>query len=219
MLKAVLFDVDGTLVTFKFDALGARGALLDEMRRLGLDTTALSLSSSTQVIIDSARAQSRSRGGGGFAPIKERLYSILDSFEEESSRDAVVFPETIRALEYLRGRSLRLGVLTNSGRKAAYPVLRRGGIFGFFEFVISREDVDAMKPSPEGILLALERFDVDREDLCYVGDGLLDVAAAKAAGVRVVSVATGTQPADRLRQEGADVLIRSLDELPGAIGV
>lgn len=121
---------------------------------------------------------------------------------------------TRETLLYLRGKSVRLAVLTNSGRKAAYAVLRRGGILDCFDFVLTREDVDTMKPSPDGVLRAIQRFSMPIEEICYVGDGILDIMAAKKAGLRIISVATGISSSDQLRAGGADVVIPSLGELP-----
>lgn len=215
MPSGLLFDVDGTLVTFKFDVKGTRRAMLDELESRGLDTTGLDLSTPTQQIIDRAKELVRLKGGtGDFESLRQGLYSILDEFEEESSRLAEVFPGTRDTLVSLKKMALRLAVLTNSGRRAAEVVLRKGGLYDCFEFVLTREDVGMMKPSPEGILLALRRFDLPREEVYYVGDGLLDITAAKRARLKVVSVATGNYTPEKLRQEGADIVISSLKGLP-----
>ncbi len=216
----MLFDVDGTLVTFKFDVQGARGALIDELSRSGLEVSSLSRNSRTQEIMDTARMQlESSRQGSDFASLRERLYRILDKYEEESARETEVFPETRDTLMRLRERSIRLAVLTNSGRKAAFTVLRRANVLDCFEFVLTREDVESMKPSPEGVLEAVRRFSLPKTDVYYVGDGILDIVAARGAGLKVVSVATGIYPPDRLRREGADFVISSLSELPSVLSL
>lgn len=220
MPTAVLFDIDGTLVTFKFDVQGTRKALIRELTRRGLDTSGLGLASPTQQIIDSARKQIESGAAGvDYPSLKRALHSILDEFELESSRKASVFPGTRETLVYLRSRAVHMAVLTNSGRKAAYSVLRRGKILDCFDFILTRDDVETLKPSPEGVLKAVETFSVPKEEVWYVGDGLFDIEAAKKAGLMVVSVATGIYTADRLREEGADFVISSLKELPGILHV
>jgi phosphoglycolate phosphatase len=219
-MPAVLFDVDGTLVTFEFDVPGAKKALVEELAKMGVDTSGLSLTSPIQTIIDAAKVKVQGgKAGADFAPLRRRLYSILDDFEVDSSSKSSMFPGTKKTLLYLRSRSVRLAVFTNSGRRAAYSLLRRGRILECFDFILTREDVDTMKPSPAGILKAVERFSLPKEEVCYVGDGIFDITAAKAAGLKVVSVATGNYTPERLRQEGADFVISSLEELPGILGV
>lgn len=216
----MLFDIDGTLVTFKFDVQGARRALVAELQRSGLDVAGLSPASSTQQIIDSAKRHAESGGSGvDFPSLKARLYSILDRYEAEGAREAIMFPGTKKTLLYLRARSVRLAVLTNSGRKAAYAVLRRGEILDCFEFILTREDVDVMKPDPDGILRAVRKFSMPKGDICYVGDGVLDIVAARNAGLRIVSVATGVHSSDQLLAGGADMVIASLEELPALLGL
>lgn len=220
MPTAALFDVDGTLVTFKFDVQGTRKALIDELRKEGLDTSGLSLSSPTQEIVDSARRQTEGgKASVDFASLKAKLFSTLDRFEGESSREATVFPGTRETLLYLRSKSVRLAVLTNSGRKAAHEVLGRAKVSDCFDFVLTREDVETMKPYPEGIQRAIELFALPKQDIFYVGDGVFDIMAAKKAGLKVIGVATGLYTETRLRGEGADYVISSLKQLPGILRV
>ena len=57
MIRAVIFDVDGTLVTFTFDIVGTRSALIGELLSRGYSTTNLTTTTLTQVILDSAKEQ------------------------------------------------------------------------------------------------------------------------------------------------------------------
>ena len=86
-------------------------------------------------------------------------------------------------------------------------------------FTLTREDTRAMKPSPEGLIEAVSIVSLPPEDVYYVGDSPLDVVAAKAAGVKMVSVTTGNYSAERLRSEGADYVIASLSQLVPVLGV
>ncbi|MDV3277379.1 MAG: HAD family hydrolase [Nitrososphaerales archaeon] len=215
MSLGLIFDIDGTLVTFRFDVRGTRRELIAELTKDGFDTSDLTLSSPTQRIMDAARGQVvAGKVRTDYPSLKQRLYSILDRFEMESSMNASLFPGTVETLRFLRSRSAKLGVLTNSGRKSAEEVLNRYSLAEFFDFVLTREDVDEMKPSPEGIHRAVSMFSLPKESLYYVGDSLYDIIAAKEAGLKVVSVATGNYTAQKLREEGADIVIDSLPSLP-----
>ena len=217
MTLGVLFDLDGTLVTFNFDVQGSRKALFAELTKLGFDMSNLSLTSPTQNVIDAARSQAETgRAKIDFGRVRERLFSILDGFELDSGRSVTAFPEAKETLANLRGFA-KLGVLTNSGRKAASRILGRSSLLGYFDFVLTRDDVDAMKPSPEGVNKAVAMFALPKEKVVYVGDGLLDIIAAKAAGLKVISVATGNYTVEKLKSEGADVVLGSLSELPKAL--
>lgn len=219
MAVAAIFDVDGTLVTFHFDSKGARRALIEELSSFGFDAAGLDLATPIQKILDTAEGQIPSRGAGAYLEFRARAYSIIEGFEEMSTASASPFPGVRGALESLRSKGVRLAVLTNSGRRAASAVLSRAGLQDLFEFVLTRDDTVTMKPRPEGLLKALSLLSLPAAQVFYVGDSPYDIVAARLAGLRVVSVATGNYPEASLRKEGADFVISSISELPRVIGV
>ncbi len=216
MLRGLIFDVDGTLVTFTFDIKGAKTAMITELISMGLDTTGLSVSSSMLEILEAARSQAEGRGmGHDFRVVKKQLYSILDSSEMETGAAAEVIPRIRETLEYLRSKSVRLAVVTNSGRRPALERLTRSGLLDLFDFVLTRDDVETMKPSPAGVEKAVALLSLPKGDVYYVGDSLMDIQAAKRAGLKVISVATGNYTMERLKDEGSDCVLETLAELPG----
>ena len=218
MIRAVIFDVDGTLVNFTFDVVGTRAALIAELERRGYSTSDLTTTTLTQVILDSAREQIDSGlVKDDYEKLRTRFYSMLDKFEMDSLRDAKPLEGILKTLEELRRSSLRLGVLTNSGKAGATQVLKKGGLLNEFELILTRDDVPAMKPRPDGILKALNLLSISRDELLFVGDSVVDVKAARAAGVRVATVATGTYGVERLRAERPDLIMEALSELPALI--
>jgi HAD superfamily hydrolase (TIGR01549 family) len=219
MAVGAIFDIDGTLVTFRFDVRGTRGALLEELARRGFDTSGLDLSTPTQRILDSARVQTPPGEERRFEDLRRACFSILDAFEMESAASTSPFPGVGPVLDYLRSKKVRMAVLSNSGRKAASEALRRADLLGYFEFVLTRDDTVVMKPSPEGVAMAAERFALPKSSIYYVGDSPFDIVAGKLAGVNVVSVATGNYSAERLRSDGADQVIASIKELPRVLGI
>ncbi|MBI3840631.1 MAG: HAD family hydrolase [Thaumarchaeota archaeon] len=220
MLSAAIFDVDGTLVAFRFDVQSARLALVRELSTIGFVTAGLDASTPIQGILDEARAQAQGgRVGPTYEEVRGRLYSILDSFEARNSPSASAFPGTLEILNRLIAKDVRLAVVTNSGRKSAELILSNNGLSDCFEFILTRDDVGSMKPSPEGLQLAADKLAGPKDSLCYVGDSVQDVTAAKLAGLKVVSVATGNYTSDNLRGAGADYVIESLRQLPGIFGL
>ncbi|HEV2227079.1 MAG TPA: HAD family hydrolase [Nitrososphaerales archaeon] len=219
MPVGVIFDIDGTLVTFRFDVQGTRKALLGELTARGFETAGLGLVTPTQQIIDAARSQAPSGKPEAFEELRLRIYDILDEFELESVESAIVFPGTRECLDSLRAKGVRMAVVTNSGRKAALKALGRAGLLDFFEFVLTRDDTETMKPRPEGLLKATSMLGLPADSVYYVGDSPYDIAAAKNAGIKVVSVATGNYSIEHLRDEGADRVISSITELRDVFGL
>jgi len=214
MIRAVIFDVDGTLVTFTFDIVGTRSALIGELLSRGYSTTSLTTTTLTQVILDSAKEQIDSgQVKDDYQTLRSRVYSMLDRFELDSKP----IHGTLKTLKTLRLSSIRLGALTNSGRAGATKVLKKGGLMNVFELILTRDDVPAMKPKPDGILRALDLLNLSKDELLCVGDSVIDIQAADAAGVRVASVATGNYSRERLQAEGADLIMSSISELPALL--
>ncbi|MFI5404706.1 MAG: hypothetical protein ACHQYR_03160, partial [Candidatus Gagatemarchaeaceae archaeon] len=106
---AAVFDIDGTLVTFKFDVAGTRKALISELASRGFDTDGLGMKTPTQQIVDHARSQVGSgKNPNEFLELRKELYSILDGFELESAGAASIFPETRGTLDRLLSNGVRL---------------------------------------------------------------------------------------------------------------
>ncbi len=220
MPPAIVFDIDGTLVTFQFDVQGTRKALIDLLASRGYDTSGLGLRSPTQSILEAVKEQAETSGKPeDFDRLRAQIFSVLDEFEIASVDSTTVFPGTQQTLDYLRVRGVRTAVMSNSGRKAAVRALEKAGILDRFEFVLTRDETFTMKPRPEGILLAVQKLGLSADDVFYVGDSTYDIIASKRAGVKVVSVATGNYDEAKLKAEGADQVIAGITELPAVLGL
>lgn len=186
----------------------------------GFDTGGLGLATPTQSIIDAAYGQvSQGRNQSDFDSLRRRFYEILDGFELASVQSTSAIPGAFDSLTYLKSKGVRLAVLTNSGRKAAASALSNAGLEGFFEFVLTRDDTDSMKPRPDGLKKGASLLGLPPGSIFYVGDSPLDVLAAKSAGLRVISVATGNYSEEWLKSEGADFVVPSLRGLAAILGV
>lgn len=219
MARAVIFDLDGTLVSFNFDVRGSRKALLEELASRGFEVSGYDLTLPTQEILDGARRQiAAGEVQEDYKTVRNALYLILDAFEVEGSLKSVPFRDTKETLDELKRRKVRLAVVTNSGRTATMGLLGRSGMIDYFEFVLTRDDVEYLKPNPDGLLRAVSRLSLPAPSILFVGDSVLDILAAKRAGLKVVSVATGNYSAERLKAEGADIVLPRISDLPGVIG-
>jgi len=206
-------------VTFTFDVRHSREALLREMSARGFSTEGLGLATPTQFIIDSAHDQvEQHKVKADFEELRQRFYEILDGFELAGVATTSILPGVSESLAQLKSHGVRLAVLTNSGRRAATMALSRAGLTEVFEFVLTRDETRSLKPRPEGLKKAVAMLGVPIGDVYYVGDSTMDIIAAKAAGLKVISVATGSYPEDRLKSEGADFVVSGMQQLPRVIG-
>jgi HAD superfamily hydrolase (TIGR01509 family) len=98
-----------------------------------------------------------------------------------------LYPGVAALVEAVRGR-LRLAVVTGTWRANVETVLAAAGLSSAFELIVAKEDVDAAKPAPDCYRRALERLALKPAQALVLEDSPSGLAAARAAGLRVVAV-------------------------------
>jgi HAD superfamily hydrolase (TIGR01509 family) len=213
--RAVLFDVDGTLV----DSLTA------------FRVVAESAAAPHGLTITDEVVREALNGGRSFWELvvpgdwTDRA-AFVRSLSVEAARNwpAVLkahgrlLPEVAAALGSLRARGAKLGIVTGAQRESLAP-LRAEGLLELFGAVIAKEDVQRRKPDPEGLLKCASALGVEPGEAVYVGDTPLDVQAARAAGMRVLGVLSGAGDSRLLSTYGPDHLVSSVAALPQVIDV
>ena len=106
-----------------------------------------------------------------------------------------------------------IGLCSNKPRLFSRELLRHLGLADYFRVVLGPEDVVRPKPAPDVLRAALERLDVPAAAALYVGDMTVDIETARAAGVPVWIVPTGSDPYDVLERARPDRLLARLDEM------
>ena len=170
MLKAVFFDMDGTITRPFLDFRALR-------RAVGVPA-----GMPIMAHIESLRGVARSRAE-----------TVLADAEYQAALQAELNPGAAELLAQLRARGVRQVLITNNHRRAMEHIVTRFRLR--LDLLLSREDAPA-KPAPDLILLALRRLDLRPGDICFVGDGRFDQQASSAAGVRYIHLSNGgsTEP-------------------------
>ena len=137
---------------------------------------------------------------------KEALYR-----EVVRERGIEALPGVREFLQTLKDHEIPCVIASSTHLENITATLEVLQLEAFFSVIVSSEDVKRGKPDPEVFLTAASRIDVAPADAVVFEDALVGIAAAKAAGMRVVAVAT-TEPRDKLAH--ADLIVDRLDELP-----
>jgi phosphoglycolate phosphatase len=217
--RAVLFDMDGTLVDTLPDIAAAVNSALVELSLRALDPTQI-----VTLIGNGPRVLSRrALEAQQTLSTKERdrlveplLAAYARNYATQAGTLGRVFPGTIEGLRELSERGLKLGVVTNALQHLAETVLTRFGLAAYLQLIVGGDRVTQHKPHPEPLWRACDHFNVDPQEALMVGDSVNDVAAARAAGCAIVCVPHGYDQGQPVSALGCDVL-DSLSALPGWI--
>jgi len=224
LLKGILFDLDGTLISLHVDGTAFRNEIVGELSRGGFRMDLIDSTSKgvyVQDILDRARSQiEEGLVNADYERVRSRTFKALDTLELEWIRHSQLLLGAEAILSRLCGERdapVTLALLTNSGRAATKYALEGLGLGKYFARSFTRDDVPAMKPRPDGITSALKALGLDRREVLYVGDSPTDIIASKRAGVRIASVATERYDLQALARLEPDYTLGSLSELDDLI--
>jgi HAD superfamily hydrolase (TIGR01509 family) len=220
LLKGIIFDLDGTLISLHVDGSAFRREIAQELTRSGFRMDLIDANSKglyVQDILDLAKAQiEQGLVEGDYESVKRRTFQALDALEVGWIRHSRLLPGAEAILSRLGGEGrvpITLALLTNSGRAATTYAMEGLRLHKYFDRTFTRDDLPAMKPRPEGITTALEALGLEKGEVLYVGDSPADILATRRAGIRIASIATERYEAEALRKLGADYVLASLQEL------
>ena len=151
------------------------------------------------------------------APVDELMRHRGEIATEFFASRVGLFPSAKTALEALREMKLRLAVGTSSVGASARPFLKRTGINGFFDIIVTGDEVKRGKPHPDIYLLAAEKLGILTDACLVIEDALSGVAAAKAARMRVAAIPDTRFVNACEYEKEADYVLGSLSEIPALI--
>ena len=183
MIKAVLFDLDGTLADTAHDL----GHALNRQRiARGLSALPIAL------IRTEASAGARGLLGLGFS-IKPgdsgydaMRAEFLDFYAEHLCRETNLFPGIAELLDQLDDRQLPWGIVTNKPARFTIPLMQELGLSQRAACIVSGGDTTHSKPHPEPLLTASSAMAIAPDECIYLGDDIRDVQASLAAGMEPV---------------------------------
>jgi phosphoglycolate phosphatase len=222
-LRAILLDKDGTL--FDFAATWTVWAQQFPRRITEDEVEARQLGAAIGFDPDEGRfAHDSIAIAGTAAEIAQALAGRQSTFRQDEllriiNEEAAGAPQREAVplgpfLTGLRGRGLRLGVVTNDSEQAARAHLHKANVLGYLDFMAGYDSGFGAKPSPAPLLAFAQHVGVPSEQIAMVGDSLHDLKAARAAGMVSVGVLTGlASPRDLAPY--ADMVLPDIGHLPG----
>jgi phosphoglycolate phosphatase len=129
-----------------------------------------------------------------------------------------LLPGAAEALAFLHASSRLTAICSNKPKPFTRQLLAHFGLKPLIDAVLGPEDVARPKPAPDMLRAALEALQVSADQALYVGDMTVDIETARAAGMRVWVVPTGSDTRAALAAAGPDRILNGLQELPALLG-
>ena len=200
-VKAVLFDLDGTLI----DSAPDLGAAADKMR---IDRGLPSLPYEQYRPMAGAGARGMLGVAFGITPEHPEFGDLREEFfrnyEACMTQRTYVFEGVAQLIAQLVDRNIPWGVVTNKSMRFAAPLTKGMPLFATARTVVGGDTTPHPKPHPAPLLEAARQVGVQPIDCVYVGDDVRDVQAGKAAGMGTVAATYGYLGATDVSQWGAD---------------
>lgn len=209
--RAVLIDLDGTLLDTIDDLAAAANAMLVE---LGLPARPVEQMRSFVGKGAESLVQRALTGSLDATVAPERLANAVSIFRHHYAREngasARFYPGVREGLAAMKANGLGLACVTNKPMAFTLPLLERTGLSSWFDLVIGGDSLPRKKPDPAQLLHACDGFGIAPYEAVMIGDSINDALAARAAGMPVFVLPYGYNEGRSVAELDADVVIESL---------
>ncbi|MBD9414750.1 N-acetylmuramic acid 6-phosphate phosphatase MupP [Pseudomonas sp. PDM16] len=204
-LRAVLFDMDGTLLDTAPDFVAVCQAMRATRDLAPVDDQLI-----RDVVSGGARAMVSATfdlevGAEGFEALR---LEFLERYQQHCAVLSRPFDGMLELLGDIEASRLIWGVATNKPVIFAEPIMQQLALAERSAVLVCPDHVERSKPAPDMLLLACEKIGIDPADVLFVGDDARDIEAGRAAGCKTAAVTYGyIHPDDNPRHWGADVVV------------
>lgn len=186
-VKAILFDLDGTLLDSAPDLVAALNWLRKTEGLPPLDTQSMSQNVSHGAV-GMLTAGMPATSEDQFAEWKNMF---LNRYATVGYRDSRLYDGVPELIAGLRQQGIPWGIVTNKMKSLTLPILEASGLAEQSACVVCGDTLDRSKPDPAPVLFACEQLGVDPGDTVFAGDDIRDLQAGRSAGAMVAAVMYG----------------------------
>jgi pyrophosphatase PpaX len=215
-VKAVIFDLDGTLASFNLDYKTTRAEVKSYLTKRGVPASVLSVKESVFEMLRKTEIFARNSGKPAkfLEEVRGETLAMTEKYELEAARNTSLMPGALETLKALRQMNLKIGLCTINSEKSVNYILNRFGITDFFDITVTRNGVNHFKPHPEHVETALKALGSSAKETVIVGDSTVDIQSAKELKIVAIGLPTGVSTMEQLMHNGANYIITSITDLP-----
>lgn len=210
MIKAVIFDLDGTLLNTIDDLGNSVNYMLKKLNypTFTIDEYKYKVGNGMRSLIE----RSLPKDCQSESELENALKIFMEHYEEHKTDNTAPYKGIPELLKKLRERGIKTAVVTNKADTAAKPLI--SGIFpNLFDEVTGQKEGVPTKPDPTAVFNTMKTLGVVPEECIFVGDSSVDMKTAVNCKAKAVGVLWGFRKADELKENGAEALIEKPEEL------
>lgn len=210
--RAILIDLDGTLLDSIPDLAAAANGMLAELSAPTLPLSAITtfVGKGTENLVRRCLQDDRVQLPADAQSVKQALEVFNRHYHEVNGRESRLYPGVLEGLQSFKERGAKLAVVTNKPTEFTLPLLEKTGLTPFFDAVVCGDTCERKKPDPLPLLHACELLGCRPNEALAIGDSVNDALAARAAGIKVLAVPYGYN-------EGLDIQTLDIDDIVSGI--
>ena len=208
MVKAIVFDLDGTLLNTLDDLHMSVNYTMKKFNCPTLEKNQVRalLGNGIKYMINGALPELRRGEIDEILPVFKEYYDI------HKDDNTAPYDGVIKMLELVKKAGYKTAIVSNKYDQAVQQL--KDGLFGgYIDFALGQVDGIASKPAPDGVWLALEKLGVSKDEAVYVGDSEVDLLTAKNSELRCIACSWGFRDKEELIIHGATEIIDEPSQL------
>ena len=190
-IKAIVYDLDGTIIKFKIDFIRARREAIKILKKYGVPKHILTVKSSILENVSKSREYFKSNNIYESEKITQIISEVDDEInkvEYEAALQASHIDGIEEVLEFIESNDLKQAIFTFNTHRNAEISLQKVNLMKYFELIVGRDNVENMKPHPDHLLSICKKLDVLPSEIIVIGDSSRDIEAAINVGAKSIAI-------------------------------
>ena len=208
-LRAILFDIDGTLIDTVSLIVDALNSAAGKVLGTTLSTEKLRGIIGIPLIQQIQAIESMVGIKGDEKAMTEQQFAYYEAHQDQEK----LFEKAIEAVRLVKQKGYCTALVTSKNRLEMEDVTPRLELEDFVDTVVTSSDVAHPKPAPEAVLAAIYRLKVSPQEAIFIGDSIYDIICGKAAGVITAACAWGAATEEMLKAEKPDLFFSTPSQL------
>jgi len=212
--RAILIDLDGTLLDSIPDLAAAANGMLTELGAppLPLERITTFVGKGTEQLVRRCLQDEGVHLPADNASVERALAVFNRHYHESNGREATLYPGVLEGLEAFRAHGAKLAVVTNKPTEFTLPLLKHSGLAPWFDAIVCGDTCERKKPDPQPLLHACQLLGCAPSETLVIGDSINDAKAARDAGMAVVAVPYGYNEGMDIHALDIDGIVFGIDD-------